>query len=112
MISKGYYSYPFIGATLMNLFPDIAEALRLPVKSGAMVIDVTPGGPADKAGIKGGNKRAQIGNNIVIVGGDVIVSVNESRCRMRIPRSGKFESCIQVIKSRWKLSAGMVHLKP
>lgn len=76
LIEKGYYSYPFLGATLMNLFPDIAEALRLPVKTGAMVIDVTPGGPADKAGIKGGNKRAQIGNNIVIVGGDVIVSVN------------------------------------
>ena len=78
LIEKGYYSYPFLGATLMNLFPDIAEVLRLPVKSGAMVIEVTPGGPADKAGLKGGNKRAQIGNNIVIVGGDVIVSVNGS----------------------------------
>ncbi len=76
LIEKGYYSYPFLGATLMNLFPDIAEALRLPVKSGAMVIEVSPGGPADKAGLRGGNKRAQIGNNIVTVGGDVIVSVN------------------------------------
>jgi putative serine protease PepD len=76
LIEKGYYSYPFLGATLMNLFPDIAEALRLPVRTGAMVIEVTPGGPADKAGVRGGNRRAQIGNNIVTVGGDVIVSVN------------------------------------
>lgn len=76
LIEKGYYSYPYLGATLMNLFPDIASALKLPVTSGALVIDVTPRGPADRAGLRGGNRRAQIGNNIVIVGGDVIVSVN------------------------------------
>jgi len=76
LIEKGYYSYPFLGATLMNLFPDIAEALRLPVSAGAMVIETTQGGPADRAGLKGGNRRAQIGNNIIAVGGDVIVSVN------------------------------------
>ena len=76
LIEKGYYSYPYLGATLMNLFPDIAEALRLPVKAGAMVIETTPRGPADKAGLRGGNRKAQIGNNIITVGGDVIVSVN------------------------------------
>ena len=77
LIAKGYYSYPFLGATLMNLFPDIAEALRLPVRMGAMVIETTPGGPADQGGLKGGNRKAQIGNNVVIVGGDVILSVND-----------------------------------
>ncbi|HYA41442.1 MAG TPA: trypsin-like peptidase domain-containing protein [Syntrophobacteraceae bacterium] len=77
LIDKGYYSYPFLGATLMSLFPDIAEALRLPVKAGAMVIETTPGGPADKGGLRGGNRKAQIGNNIVRVGGDVIVSLND-----------------------------------
>ncbi len=76
LIEKGYYSYPYLGATLMNLFPDIASALKLPVTSGALVVDVTPRGPADRAGLRGGNRRAQIGNNIVIVGGDVVVSVN------------------------------------
>jgi len=76
LIEKGYYSYPYLGATLMNLFPDIAEALKLPVSSGALVIEVTPRGPADRAGLRGGNKRAQIGNNIVTVGGDAIVTVN------------------------------------
>ncbi|MEN6439530.1 MAG: trypsin-like peptidase domain-containing protein [Syntrophobacter sp.] len=76
LIDKGYYNYPFLGATLMTLFPDMAEVLKLPVTSGALVIEVTPRGPADKAGLKGGNKRAQIGNNIVTVGGDVVVTVN------------------------------------
>lgn len=77
LIEKGYHSYPYLGATLMNLFSDIAEALKLPVKAGAMVIEVSPRGPADRAGLRGGTRRAQIGNNIVTVGGDVIVSVND-----------------------------------
>ncbi len=76
LMEKGYYSYPYLGATLMNLFPGIAEALKLPVDSGALVIEVMPGGPAQRAGLRGGDRRAQIGNNIVTVGGDVIVSVN------------------------------------
>ncbi len=76
LIEKGYYSYPYLGATLMNLFPDIAEALKLPVRNGALVIEVVPGGPAQRAGLQGGNRRAQIGNSIVTVGGDVIVGVN------------------------------------
>jgi S1-C subfamily serine protease len=73
LIEKGYYAYPWIGATLATLSQDIAEALKLPVKSGAMVLDLVPGGPADKAGLVSGNVRAQVGNNIVLVGGDVIV---------------------------------------
>ncbi|MDY0042171.1 MAG: trypsin-like peptidase domain-containing protein [Desulforhabdus sp.] len=76
LIDKGHYAYPWMGATLMTLFPDFAEALKLPVQSGAMVVEVIPRGPADKAGLRGGDKRAQIGNNIIIVGGDVIVKIN------------------------------------
>jgi S1-C subfamily serine protease len=76
LIEKGYYAYPWIGATLATLTPDVAEALKLPVKSGAMVIEVAPGGPADGAGIVGASAKAQIGNSILLVGGDVIVGFN------------------------------------
>jgi putative serine protease PepD len=76
LIEKGYYSYPWFGATLMTVSPGIAEALKLPIKSGAMLIDIAPRSPASKAGLKGGSSRAQIGNYIIIVGGDVIVKVN------------------------------------
>ncbi|MEN6486902.1 MAG: trypsin-like peptidase domain-containing protein [Syntrophobacteraceae bacterium] len=76
LMDKGYYSYPWIGGTLMTLFPDFAEVLKLPVQSGAMLVEVMPKGPAEKAGLKGGNRRAQIGNNIIVVGGDIIVKVN------------------------------------
>jgi len=76
LIEKGYYSYPWLGATMMTLSPSIAEALKLPVRSGAMLIEVAPRSPASKAGLKGGTSRAQVGNYIVIVGGDIIVKMN------------------------------------
>lgn len=75
IIEKGYYAHPWFGATLMTLFPDFAEALKLSVSHGAMVVDVVPGGPAARAGIRGGNMRARIGNYVIIVGGDVITEV-------------------------------------
>ncbi len=75
LIEKGYYAYPWIGASLMTLTPDLAEDLKLPVTSGAMLVEVAANGPAALAGLRGGRERAQIGNKIVIVGGDTIVRI-------------------------------------
>ncbi len=79
LIEKGYYSYSYLGATLISLFPGVSRALKLPVKRGALVVATTPGGPAEKAGLKVGNRKELIGNDVVISGGDVIVSVNGVR---------------------------------
>ncbi|ROQ90830.1 S1C family serine protease [Desulfosoma caldarium] len=76
LIDKGYYSYPWIGATLMTMFPDFAEALQLRVSRGAMIMELVPGGPADKAGLRGGKTRAQVGNYIIVVGGDIVVAID------------------------------------
>ena len=77
LIDKGYYSYPWLGATLLTLSANLAEALKLPVREGAMVIEVVPRSPAAKAGLKEGTSRAQIGNYIVIVGGDIITKIDD-----------------------------------
>ncbi len=77
LISKGYVSYPWAGASVQPLFPELARFLKLNVERGAMVIDVTPGGPADKAGLRGGNRQIQARNLQLIVGGDVITRVDQ-----------------------------------
>lgn len=77
LISKGYVSYPYIGATIQSLIPEIAQFLKLKVDRGAMIAEVVKGGPADKAGLKGGTQRVQVGNMIVIVGGDVVVKADQ-----------------------------------
>jgi len=76
LIDQGYYAHPWLGATLMTLTADIAAALKMKADAGAMVVEAVPGGPLDRAGIRGGNARAQIGNQILIVGGDLIVKLN------------------------------------
>jgi len=77
LISKGYVAYPWIGATIQTLLPEVAKYLKLKIDRGAMVAEVVRGGPADKAGLKGGNQRVQVGNMIILVGGDVIVKVDQ-----------------------------------
>jgi len=77
LIAKGYVTYPYIGATIMPLFPEVAKHLKLKVEKGAMIAEVVKGGPADKAGLKGGSQRVQVGNMIVIAGGDIVVKVDQ-----------------------------------
>ncbi len=81
LISKGYVTYPFIGATVQSLIPEMAKDLKLKIERGAMISEVVKGGPADKAGLKGGNQRVQVGNMIVLVGGDIVVKVDQQEVK-------------------------------
>ena len=77
LLTKGYVTYPWIGATIQSLIPEIAKYRKLKIERGAMIAEVVKGGPADKAGLKGGNQRVQVGNMIVLVGGDIVVKADQ-----------------------------------
>jgi len=77
LIAKGFVPYPYLGAVVHSILPQFAKPLRLKVDHGAMVVEVSPGGPADKAGLKGAKQQAQIGNFLHPVGGDIITQVNQ-----------------------------------
>jgi putative serine protease PepD len=77
LIAKGYVTYPWIGATIQSLIPEVAKYLKLKIERGAMIADVVKGGPADKAGLKGGDQRVQVGNIIMMAGGDIVVKADE-----------------------------------
>jgi S1-C subfamily serine protease len=77
LISKGYVTYPWIGATIQSLIPEMAKYLKLKIERGAMISDLVKGGPADKAGLRGGNQRVQVGNMILLVGGDIVVKADQ-----------------------------------
>jgi serine protease Do len=77
LISSGHYSHPYFGVTITSLTPDISAAMNLPANQrGALVMAVTAGGPAEKAGLKAGNKQVTITGQPVTVGGDVITAFN------------------------------------
>jgi S1-C subfamily serine protease len=81
LTAKGYVTYPWIGATIQSLIPEVAKFLKLKIERGAMIAEVVKGGPAEKAGLKGGNQRVQVGNIIVMVGGDIVVKADQNEVK-------------------------------
>jgi S1-C subfamily serine protease len=81
LINRGYVARPYLGIAGHEIIPALVQALRLPVKEGIMVVDVTPGSPAQRAGIRGGDRAVQVGNMIVRVGGDIITEVDQVKVR-------------------------------
>ncbi len=75
LISSGSYKYPYLGLSSLNsLNLTIVEALNLPQNTGAYVTDIAAGGPADKAGLRGGTTQTEISG--LYSGGDLIVAVD------------------------------------
>lgn len=76
LISQGYYDYPYLG---LSCRPEISlieqEILELGQSTGAYVVAVTPGGPAEAAGIKAGSQPTQYTN--LLAGGDLIVAIDD-----------------------------------
>jgi S1-C subfamily serine protease len=81
LMVQGYYSHPWLGIGPVSLTPELAEALRqagmeVPVEEGLILVQVTPGSPADQAGIRGPDQAVRIGNVQLPVGMDIIVAIN------------------------------------
>lgn len=75
LIEKGSYDYPFLGlSSLSGLTLSMQEVLGLPQPNGAYVTSITPGGPADKAGLKAGTQSTTVQG--FYAGGDLIISVD------------------------------------
>jgi S1-C subfamily serine protease len=74
--AKGEVEHAYLGIEGGSITPQLAKALNLPVEEGAIVQSVVKGGPADKAGIEGGNTSATIDGAEVTLGGDIIVKID------------------------------------
>jgi S1-C subfamily serine protease len=76
LISEGYYAYPWLGVTGRDLNTIFVEAMELPVERGALIVAVTPDGPADLAGLRGGEEEYETKYGTLLVGGDVVIAVD------------------------------------
>jgi S1-C subfamily serine protease len=72
----GEVKYAYLGVSSQQLYPQLAKHLKLPVSRGALVAEAVEGGPAAKAGIKGGGKQIRFQVTLVKPGGDVITKVD------------------------------------
>jgi S1-C subfamily serine protease len=76
LLSTGKVEHAFLGISGTSVTPQLANVLNLGVQQGALVETVVPGGPAAKAGIKGGDATASIGGQQLRAGGDVITEID------------------------------------
>jgi S1-C subfamily serine protease len=66
----------YLGVQTLTIDASLAP-LNLPVKSGALVEEVRAGTPAQKAGLRGGDLKAETnGGGPVAIGGDIVVSLD------------------------------------
>ena len=72
----GSVEYAFIGVTTQALYPQLADKLGIDVETGALVAEVSEGGPAADAGIEGSDQTVDFQGQEIEAGGDVIVAVN------------------------------------
>jgi S1-C subfamily serine protease len=72
---SGNAHYAYIGVSSVPLYPQLVDKFGLKVDKGAWVQEVTPGGPADKAGIRGGKGNTRFQIQSYAQGGDIITKV-------------------------------------
>ena len=71
---SGEVKRAYLGVSTAEVDSEIARELDLPTDRGALVQAVVRGGPADDAGLRGGNRQTQQG---LATGGDLIVKVGD-----------------------------------
>ncbi len=72
----GEAEYAYIGVSSQPLYPQLARKLGLDTTFGGLVAEVSSGGPAEKAGIEGGNDKLTFQAGSYRTGGDVILQVD------------------------------------
>jgi S1-C subfamily serine protease len=83
LIETGSVSYPYLGVTVDDRFStaELAAALQLPVDHGVLISAVTPDGPADQAGLRGGDQETRVRGVPVQTGGDIIIAMDGNSLR-------------------------------
>jgi 2-alkenal reductase len=80
LIAEGKYDYPYLGISSRDdLSLEMISALDLKSFTGAYVSEVAPGGPAEKAGIRAGDRTTSIPG--LRAGGDLIIAIDGREIR-------------------------------
>jgi 2-alkenal reductase len=76
LIDTGRYEWPWLGITGESVNLLLAQSGSLPDQHGAYLHEIVPGGPADKAGLRGSTGTDVVDGVEVPVGGDVVVAAD------------------------------------
>ena len=91
--TTGEVAHAYLGIEGGPVTPQLAKAVNLPVDEGVIVQSVVKDGPADKAGIEGGNTSATINGAEVTLGGDIITEIDGKKIT-------EMEEVIEIVNSK------------
>jgi len=81
LITFGSYKHPWVGISGLDINIAIAQYIGLEKPQGVLIVEVIPDSPADLAGLQGGNESVTIDGQEILVGGDVIVGIDDQPVR-------------------------------
>ncbi len=95
LVQHGKVVRGYLGISIQNLTPALAENFNLPLRAGVLVTDVQPGTPAAKAGIRSGDIITEVAGNTVSNSGALSLTVSETqpgtKIDLKVLRDGKTE---------------------
>jgi serine protease Do len=77
LIKNGVVHHGYLGISMEDVTPENAGFFNLPDASGAIVSQVTPGSPADEAGLKSGDVLRELNGEKIADGSALQVAVSE-----------------------------------
>ncbi|HMK35642.1 MAG TPA: trypsin-like peptidase domain-containing protein [Desulfomonilaceae bacterium] len=79
LMKVGRVVYPWVGIqSSMDIDPQISVQMGLSPVRGILIFQIAADSPADRARLRGGNQRAYYGDKPVLLGGDVILSADDT----------------------------------
>ncbi|HSC20944.1 MAG TPA: trypsin-like peptidase domain-containing protein [Solirubrobacterales bacterium] len=72
----GTAEYAYLGVSSQALYPQLARRLGLDTTFGGLLSEVVSGGPAEKAGLEGGDEEVRFQAGKYQAGGDVILQID------------------------------------
>jgi S1-C subfamily serine protease len=81
LIKFGKVKRGWVDIVPVQLFPALVNHAKFSVRQGLLVSRLIPGGNAEKAGLRGGERSDAVryGNSIIYLGGDIIVEVDGTK---------------------------------
>lgn len=80
LVTEGSYDrHPWLGAFGIDMTYEIARAMNTNVTYGWLITQVVEGGPAYKAGLRGGTTLAYVAGERITIGGDIIIAINDEK---------------------------------
>ena len=79
LVTIGRVRRPALGVRTIPIGGELATEMNLAADYGLLIVQAVPGGAAARAGLRGGTERAYLGNIPIMIGGDLIVGVDNKK---------------------------------